>query len=634
VKHFIIGTAGHVDHGKTMLVKALTGKDTDRLKEEKERGISIELGFAPFRLPSGILAGIVDVPGHERFIKNMLAGVGGMDLVLLVVAADEGIMPQTTEHLDIIRMLQVPRGAVVITKADLVEPDWLEMVREEVREAVCGSVFAGAPMIAVSAVTGEGIPQLAAFIDEVARQLTDRKFTGKPRMAIDRVFSITGFGTVVTGTLLGGPLNTGDTVEILPQGLEARIRNIQVHGSKVGRAEPGQRTAVNLAGVELVEIDRGSILAAPGTLKPSHRLDVRLELLAGTPKPLANRSRVRVHIGTAEILARVILLDRDELAPGESAFARLECEEPMVAARGDRFVVRSYSPMTTIGGGTVIDPLPAKHKRFREDVIAALTTMEQGTSDEIIGQYLHDAGNLVSIDDIVKNTGYDAAEVTAALQELEERSEVKKVPVEGKNYFSSGAIYRSWLKSIQSFLSAFHEKFPLRPGWPKEEMRSRIFTGMPAKVFQQLLKALETDGEIKVMGDSIALFHFTPTLTGELGEIIEKIDQEYLAGSFQPPDWQETARRHNLEAAMSNEVLNFLVANNRLVKLEENVFLHSEVLTRGKELISGFLRDKGEITLAEARDLLDTSRKFALPLLSFLDRERITRRIEDKRVLY
>ncbi|MFZ5640203.1 MAG: selenocysteine-specific translation elongation factor [Bacillota bacterium] len=634
MKHFIIGTAGHVDHGKTMLVKALTGKETDRLKEEKERGISIELGFAPFRLPSGILAGIVDVPGHERFIKNMLAGVGGMDLVLLVVAADEGVMPQTTEHLDIIRMLQVPRGAVVITKADLVEPDWLEMVREEVREAVRGSVFAEAPMIHVSAVTGEGIPELTAFIDEMARQLTDRESTGKPRMAIDRVFSITGFGTVVTGTLLGGPLNIGDTVEILPQGLEARIRNIQVHGSKVETAEPGQRTAVNLAGVEIVEIDRGSVLAAPGTLKPSHRLDVRLELLAGTPKPLANRSRVRVHIGTAEILARVILLDREELAPGESALAQLECEEPMVAARGDRFVIRSYSPMTTIGGGTVVDPLPAKHKRFREDVIAALATMEQGTPAEIVGQYLRDAGTLVNMEDIIRDTGYDAADVREALSLLEEEAEVKKIPVEGKDYFGAGGVYRGWVKSIQSFLAAFHEKYPLRPGWPKEEMRSKIFAGMPAKVFQYLLKTLEADGEIKVMGDSVALFDFTPTLTGELGETTGKIDKEYLEGSFQPPDWQETARRHNLDAAMATELLNYLVSNNRLVKLEENVFLHSEVLTRGKELITGLLRDKGEITLAEARDLLDTSRKYALPLLNYLDRERITRRIEDKRVLY
>lgn len=634
MKHFIIGTAGHVDHGKTMLVKALTGKDTDRLKEEKERGISIELGFAPFRLPSGILAGIVDVPGHERFIKNMLAGVGGMDLVLLVVAADEGVMPQTTEHLDIINMLQVPRGIVVITKADLVEPDWLEMVSEEVKEAMRGTVFTDAPMVAVSAVTGEGIAELTALIDETAQNLTNREFAGKLRLAVDRVFSITGFGTVVTGTLLGGLLHAGDTVEILPQGLEARIRNIQVHGSKVETAEPGQRTAINLAGVEVEEINRGNVLAAPGTLMPSHRLDVRLELLAGAPKPLVNRARVRVHIGTAEILARVILLDREELAPGESAFVQLECEEPMVAAKRDRFVIRSYSPMRTVGGGAVIDPLPAKHKRFREDVIAALATREKGTPDEIIGQFLRDAGTLVRTDDLVKAAGYTAGEVTEALTILEEQAEVKKVPGEGKDFYADGDLYRRWVKDIHTFLAAYHEKYPLRPGWAKEEMRSKSFAGMPTKVFNHLLKTLENDREIRVMGESVALYDFTPTLTAELKVTVQNLDQEYLTGEFQPPEWLEAAQRYSLTPAQATELLNYLLAQNRLIKLEDNLYIHCDVLARGKELIAGFLREKGEITLAEARDLLKTSRKYALPLLNYFDRERITRRIEDKRVLY
>jgi len=634
MKHFIIGTAGHVDHGKTMLVKALTGKDTDRLKEEKERGISIELGFAPFRLPSGILAGIVDVPGHERFIKNMLAGVGGMDLVLLVIAADEGVMPQTTEHLDIVNLLQVPQGIVVITKADLVEPDWLEMVKEEVKQAVSGTVFRDAPMVAVSAVTGEGIPELTALIDKTAQNLTKRDFAGKPRLAVDRVFSVTGFGTVVTGTLLGGPLHVGDTVEILPQGLAARIRTLQVHGIKVETAEPGQRTAINLAGIEMEGIDRGSVLAAPGTLKPSHRLDARLELLAGTPKPLANRSRVRVHIGAAEILARVILLDREELAPGESALAQLECEEPMVAAKSDRFVLRSYSPMRTIGGGTVIDPLPVKHKRFRDAVVAALTTMEQGTPDEIISQYLREAGTLVNMAELAKNTGYDTAEVTTALALLGEQAEVKKVAGDGKDFYAYGELYRHWIKDLQAFLRTYHEKYPLRPGWAKEEMRSRSFAGMPGKVFNNLLKSLEADRVIKAAGENVALYDFTPTLTGKLNETVNEIEQGYLKAGFQPPDWLETVQSYKLDSAQGVELLNYLLAQNKLVKLEDNLYMHSAVLDRGKEMITGFLRDQGEITLAEARDLLKTSRKYALPLLNWFDRERITRRIEDKRVLY
>lgn len=634
MKHFIIGTAGHVDHGKTMLVKALTGKDTDRLKEEKERGISIELGFAPFHLPSGILAGIVDVPGHERFIKNMLAGVGGMDLVLLVVAADEGVMPQTTEHLDIINMLQVPRGIVVITKAELVEPDWLEMVSEEVSQALAGTVFAEAPVVAVSAVTGEGIAELTALIDETAQDLTDRESAGKPRLAVDRVFSITGFGTVVTGTLLGGLLHVGDTVEILPQGMEARIRNIQVHGSKVETAEAGQRTAINLAGVEVEEIARGNVLAALGLLKPSHRLDIRLDLLAGAPKPLVNRARVRVHIGTAEILARVILLDREELAPGESAFAQLECEEPMVAAKRDRFVIRSYSPMRTIGGGVVIDSLPVKHKRFREDVKAALATREKGTPDEIISQFLRDAGTLVNIEEIVKAAGYNEGQVTAALKILEEQAEAKQVSGDGKNFYAAGDLYRRWVKDIHTFLAAYHDKYPLRPGWAKEELRSKSFAGMPAKVFNQLLKTLENDRELRVMGESIALYEFTPALPADLKETVRNIEKEYLSGEFQPTDWQDTVARYKLASVQAAELLSYLLAQNILVKLEDNLYIHGEVLVRGKELITGFLQEKGEITLAEARDLLKTSRKYALPLLNYFDRERITRRIEDKRVLY
>lgn len=634
MKHFIIGTAGHVDHGKTMLVKALTGKDTDRLKEEKERGISIELGFAPFRLPSGVMAGIVDVPGHERFIKNMLAGVGGMDLVLLVVAADEGVMPQTAEHLDIISMLQVPRGIVVITKADLVETEWLDMIRDELKKVVAGTIFAEAPIVAVSAVTGEGIAELTALIDETARNIVAREFTGKPRLAVDRVFSITGFGTVVTGTLLGGALSVGDTVEILPKGTTARIRNIQVYGNKVETAEPGQRTAINLAGVEVEEIERGSVLAAPGTLKPSHRLDVRIELLGGAPKPLANRARVRVHIGAAEILARVILLDREELLPGESAFAQLECEEPMVAAKRDRFVIRSYSPMRTIGGGAVIDPLPAKHKRYREDVIAALATREKGTPEEIVGQHLRDAGTLVNTDEIVKAAGYNAVEVTEALKKLLEEAEAKKIPVEGKDFYVAGDLYRRWIKDIHSFLAAYHEKYPLRPGWAKEEMRSKSFAGMPAKVFHHLLKTLEADGVVRVKGENVALYEFTPTLAGKFKETADNIEKAYLGGEFQPPEWQETVRGQDLDQAQAAELLNYLLAQNRLVKLEDNLYLHSDVLDRGRELVTGFLRKKGQITLAEARDLLGTSRKYALPILNHLDRERITRRVEDKRVLY
>jgi selenocysteine-specific elongation factor len=350
MQRIIIGTAGHVDHGKTVLTKRLTGVDTDRLKEEKKRGISIELGFAPLTLPSGIKVGLVDVPGHERFIKNMLAGIAGIDLVLLVIAADEGVMPQTREHLDIINLLEVKKGIVVVTKTDLVDAEWLELVKGEIEEVLKGTVLEHAPVVPVSALTGQGIPQLLEVIDRMALETPPKLITGKMRIPIDRVFTITGFGTVITGTLWSGRLKAGETVEILPRELTARVRNIQVHGEKVSEATAGQRVAVNLAGVETEEVFRGDVLAEPGLLTASHRIDVKLTLLKHINIALEQRVRVRIHHGTREVLGRVNLLDREELLPGENCFCQLVLETPLMALRGDHFVIRSYSPMLTKSG--------------------------------------------------------------------------------------------------------------------------------------------------------------------------------------------------------------------------------------------------------------------------------------------
>ncbi len=632
-KHFVIGTAGHVDHGKTMLVKALTGKDTDRLKEEKERGISIELGFASFKLPSGISAGIVDVPGHERFIKNMLAGVSGMDLVLLVIAADEGVMPQTSEHLDIIKLLQVPRGILVITKIDMVEADWVDMVEEEIREAVKGTIFEEAPSVRVSSVTKEGIDKTIDLIDKVAADLQTRQVTGWPRMAIDRVFTVTGFGTVVTGTLIEGSLRVGDSVELMPKGIETRVRNLQVHGSKVEVASAGQRVAINLAGVELDQVDRGDVLTWPGVLAPSHRIDVKFHLLNSASRPLINRARVRIHIGTSEILGRMVLLDREELEPGQTTYAQIECEQPMVAAKGDRFVIRSYSPMHTIGGGTVIDPAPAKHRRFKQEVLDTLATKEKGTPEELMLQALEVPGQeLVPLGVLAAAIGSAEKDLKEQMDALVETEKVLPIKVEAKAFFIGQNKFAQWGRELTAMLDEYHRKFPLRLGMPKEEIRSRAFSGLNNKLFNALLQAFNEQQLVQIVGDSIAKYGFKPVLTKDQELKFSAVLENYQNSGFQTPAWDELVEQTKL--AQPEEALNYFVDAGYLVKLEDNVLLHKDNFDQGTEKVIAFIKDKGEITLAEARDLLNSSRKYVLPFLNRLDKDKITRRVEDKRILY
>ncbi len=635
MKHFVIGTAGHVDHGKTVLVKALTGKDTDRLKEEKERGISIELGFAPFLLPSGILAGVVDVPGHERFIKNMLAGVGGIDLVLLVIAADESVMPQTREHLDIIDLLQIPAGIVVITKTELVEEDWLELVKEDIRQLVRGTVLEEAPVAEVSAVTGRGIPELIELIDQMAGRLRERPLTGQPQMPVDRVFSMTGFGTVVTGTLIEGEFRTGDTVEILPEGTKARIRGLQVHGRKVTAAEAGQRVAVNLAGIEREEINRGSVLAALGLLKPSHRLDIQLKLLPSAEKPLVNRARVRIHLRAAEILARVILLDKEELLPGETAYAQLECERPMVAARGDRLVIRSYSPMRTIGGGKVIDPSPLKQKRLDPKVIEAFRTKEKGTPEELLEQFMVSSKQLVFTgEELVRGLGMEEKAVANSIRNLIANGRVRGFTSDQKPYYLLESLYDRKAEELSAVLAGFHRAFPLRAGMPKEEVRSRHFAGLSSKVFSALADYYQENGLVRIVGENVSKPDFVPGPLPNQEQIFRKIEERFLADAFQNPGWDEIISEFSFNQEDSAEILNYFLNNRILIKLEDDVLLHRKNLDRARDLIVQFLKQNREIGLGEARDLFKTSRKFALPIMNYLDNWRVTRRVGDKRVLY
>ncbi|HBC92270.1 MAG TPA: selenocysteine-specific translation elongation factor [Pelotomaculum sp.] len=633
MKHLIIGTAGHVDHGKTALVRALTGIDTDRLKEEKERGISIELGFASLQLPGGRRAGIVDVPGHERFIKNMLAGAGGFDLVLLVIAADEGVMPQTREHLDILQLLQVQKGIVVLTKTDLVEDDWLELVEEEVRDFLKGTVLEGAPVLKVSAVTGQGIRDLLEKIDQLAGQTASRVSFGPPRLPVDRVFTITGFGTVVTGTLVSGLLRVGDSVEIQPQRLVARVRSLQVHGEKVEAVEAGQRVAVNLAGLELEQVGRGSVVAGVKTLTPSNRVDIHLLLLDSAARPLKNRARVRFYLGTSETLGRVSLLDREEMEPGTLAYAQVELEEQLVAARGDRFVIRSYSPMETIGGGTVIDPLPRrKHKRFRSEVLSALATRERGTPAELVNQFLTTGSGLHISGEISTGTGLKNEEIDEAASELVKEGRVKMISGDGKTYYVSSVIYQRWSAAVVQLIETYHRDFPLREGYPREDLRSRKFQALKSRVFQMLLLEMEKDGLLRVTPQAVALQDFAAGPSPQQEKLVSQIKQELKAFAFLPPSWHELSRGAGLDEVFATELLQYMLRTGDLVKIAEELYFLKDVLADARQEVSRSLRDKGEITVAEVRDLLQTSRKFALPLLEYFDREKLTRRVGDKRL--
>lgn len=629
---FTIGTAGHVDHGKTLLIKALTGMDTDRLKEERERGISIELGFAFLDLPGGKRAGIIDVPGHERFIKNMLAGVGGIDAVMLVIAADEGVMPQTREHLDIMQLLQVKYGVVVLTKTDVVDEEWIVLIREEVESFLKGTVLENAPIIEVSSITGRGIDFLQENLNRMADLVERRSASGPMRLPIDRIFSVTGFGTVVTGTLLAGSAGVGDVVEVLPQCLHTRIRNVHVHGKKVERVEAGQRVAINLAGLEVEQLSRGNVVAAVGYLKPSRRLDVRLQYLENT-KALTNRVRVRIYLGTAEVFGRVKFLDRDELGPGAWAYAQLELEDKVVAVRGDRFVIRSYSPMKTIGGGSVIEANPGKHRRYKKDVVDSMIMKEKGSPGDLILQVLNNKNTMLSFESIVNAAGLSNDDIVMAMSELCELGSIRYIEGESSGYYMSMEGYRRWGAEVSTLIQTFHDEYPLRSGYPKEELRSRKFNTLNSRQFQLFLKAMETDGIIASTGITISHPGFVAEPGPELKDQLSFIESKYKLSLMSPPFWSNVVDDAGIVGnTVGVEILNFLIRNGILIKVADDLYFHSSMLVVAKERLVDYFRSKKSITVGEARDLFGTSRKYALPLLEYFDREKITRRVGDDRM--
>lgn len=635
MKHVIIGTAGHIDHGKSSLIKALTNIETDRLKEEKARGITIELGFAYFDLPSGRRAGIVDVPGHERFIKNMLAGATGIDVVILVVAADEGIMPQTIEHLNILSLLQTKKGIVAVTKTDMVDREWLELVLEDIASRLQGTFLEDAPIVPVSSVTGEGLPQLVKIIDELTAEVESRDVHLPFRYPIDRVFSKTGFGTVVTGTLISGQVRVGDTVEVYPQNLEARVRSLQVHGQKVETAYAGQRVAMNLAGVQVSDLERGNVLAAPGLLRPSLMLDCRLELLADAEKPLANRERLRLYTGTSEVLCRVVLLDAEFLFPGETALAQLRLEEPVAVLTGDRFVVRTYSPMYTVGGGTILDAHPKKRRRFRAEGIQELKLRESGGDLQILNQtLLNYSDQFPTESELFRLAGRPAEQLSDALETLQEEDLALSVVVEGATHYLHAEYLQRLAQRAREAVETYQKRFPLRPGMPKEELRSRIGRQASPKLFNSLITLIASEASLESRGGVVATQDWQVVFAGPYARMRERVLELLQASPQAPPDVNDLATQLNEPSERVVELLAAMERKGEIVRVSPELTFLKETVDEVRQLVVSWIREKGSITLADLRTALDTSRKFALPLLEYLDAEKVTKREGEGRVLH
>lgn len=628
MSHVIIGTAGHVDHGKTALIKALTGQDTDRLREEKERGISIELGFAPFTLPGGRQAGVVDVPGHERFIHNMLAGIGGIDLVLLVVDVTEGVMPQTREHVEIMDLLQIARGIVVLAKVDLAEDeDWLDLVEEEVREALTGTFLADAPCLRVSAHTGRGLADLVATIDRMTGEVPSRDHKAPLRLPVDRVFSITGFGTIVTGTLLAGTVRPGMTVDVLPVGRNVRVRQVQVHGRQVEEALAGQRAAVNLSGLEKDALPRGSVVAAPGTLAATYMLDAKLTLLSGTPKAVKNLARVHVYLGTGRSVGRIALLDRNELVPGAEAPVQIRLERRLVAQRGDRFIIRSFSPMTTIGGGLVLDAASGKHKRFKQDVLDKLKELEKGDPAAPLLQHIRRTG-AVTKSELEKKAGMAPDVMEESLTRLADEGKI----IYANGYWLDAVAAQEWEERVETALENRHRENHLLPGVSRAELRGVLPKEVPQKVYDWLLAAMTEDVRLRIIGDLVALASHSPEPDEKEAMHMERLNGLFREGGFMPPTVKEAAEKAGLSLQQAENFLAYLVWKGQLVRLDGQLVFHQEFFQKAKEELIGHFRAHKTLTASEFREKLGTTRKFAVPLLETFDRLKWTRRTGDERV--
>jgi len=632
-RQIVVGTAGHIDHGKSHLVRSLTGVDPDRLKEEKERGITIDLGFASLILPGGTRIGFVDVPGHERFVKNMLAGVGGIDLVLLVVAADESVKPQTREHFDICRLLRIPRGLIVMTKIDLVEPDLVDLVRLELREFVAGSFLEEAPIVAVSARTGAGLDDLKTALGRLALEVPPRPASGLLRLPVDRSFSIKGFGTVVTGTLISGTLKEGAEVSILPLGRPARVRGIETFNQATPVAFTGQRTAVNLQGLEAGEIERGHLLTEPGVLEPSHLLDVVIDLLPAEEARLKDLARVRFHHGTLEAMARVKLLDPAGGSPGGRAFAQLRLERPVSALPGDRFILRRASPASTIGGGSILHNAPPKLRRRDPGAATRFERLAGPDEEGRLSVFIEEAGEAgLTAPTLRARTGLEAAALARSLATALKEARVLALPTTPVRYLAAGA-HQELVRRTVAALEAFHRKEPLAEGFPKEELRTRLFARSHPDVFRSLLADLAGRGRLRLVKDRVALGAHQIALQPHESALLDRIEARFAAAGSNPPDLPQVVADLNAEPRAAERLFHLLLSRGRLVRIPDGKVFHAGALEDLKRRLWQSRSKSPVIEISEFKDLSGTSRKNAIPLLEYFDQVRVTRRDGNHRVI-
>jgi selenocysteine-specific elongation factor len=615
---FVLGTAGHVDHGKSALIQALTGIDPDRLREEKERGMTIDLGFAWLQLPSGQEVGIVDVPGHEHFIKNMLAGVGGIDLALLIVAANEGVMPQTKEHLAILDLLDIKRGIAVITKKDLVDEEWLSLVKMDVEELLAPTTISGAPIVAVSAVTREGLPDLLSAIDQLLSSMQPKKDTGRPRLPIDRVFTIAGAGTIVTGTLLDGSLHAGQEVEIVPAGLKSRLRGLQTHKTHIDTAAPGSRVAANLVGIATSQLKRGDVLTNPGWLAPTTMLNVKLSLLSSLRHPLRHNATVSVHSGTSEVMAKVRLLEKDELKPGETSWAQLLLAEPVAVVKGDRFVIRS--PQDTLGGGEIVEIHTKRYRRYRSALIQGLESKEKGTAQEILIATL-ETNQPQEIGTLVHNCGLPPNEAMPTIEALIRAKSLLAIGTGEHRILFTAPGWDNLQEKVKTIVQDYHHRFSTRPGMPRGELSNKL--QLSATAFAPTLHKLLDEGILAEEGAVVRLPSHQIQLSREQQTKVDAYLQSLARNPYAPPS----------DIMPEPELLNLLIKQRRVFKVSDSVVFAASAYDEMVRKIVAHIKVHGKITLAETRDLFNTSRKYAQALLEHLDQEKVTRRVGDERVL-
>ncbi len=620
----VVGTAGHVDHGKSTLIKRLTGINPDRLKEEQDREMSIELGFAWFDLPEGESVGVVDVPGHRDFIENMLAGIGGIDATLFVVAADEGVMPQTREHLAILDLLQIPAGVVALTKIDLIdEPEWIDLVKADLHDTLKGTVLAEAPIIPVSGKTGEGLPALKEALAEILKSQPHRADLGRPRLPIDRVFTLSGFGTILTGTLLDGTFEVGDAVEVLPEGIEGRIRGLQSHQQSEEAAVPGSRTAVNVSGISVDQIRRGDVLVKPGTYETTTMLDIWFRLLPDASAPLRHNSEVKFFLGAAEVMARVRLLGCKELAPGGSAFLQLMLKAPVVALRRDRYIIRQPSPPATIGGGQVVDPHPKhQHKRFNTARLATLKRFLEGTPEEILMQTLRKSGPMAP-DALIKASGLTPESAKMHIKALEKSASL--ISLNNGKLLIDQAAYQAIFDQLLDAIETYHQRFPLQRGIPREQLKTQA--KIETSLFNAVIQEMAARDLVIEAGAILHLKDHSIKFTAAQKEKVMGLLKDFEDSPYGPPSYKISVD------VIGEPLVRALLETNQLVQISEDVLLMPEVLEEMQQYVMDFIQDQGGITLAQLRDRFKTSRKYAVAVLEYMDQAGLTRREGDIRTL-